>query len=125
MDKLVDAYAVHVYPWSNNPGNPSAAAARRDRLEKYVLAKCRPSGSADGKPCWITEWGFKDTSTSCPPDDSSQAQLVQEMRSNFSAYVRQKRLLGILYYAWIDDAEHYGVFRCGSLTKRGRLALEP
>ena len=125
VDELVDAYAVHVYPWSNNPGNPSAAAARRDRLEKYVLAKCRPSGSRDGKPCWITEWGFKNTSASCPSDDSDQALLTQEMRNNFRPYVQQKRLLGMLYYAWIDDAEHYGVFRCGSLTKSGRLALEP
>jgi hypothetical protein len=24
VDKLVDAYAVHVYPWSGNPGNPLA-----------------------------------------------------------------------------------------------------
>ena len=125
VDKLVDAYAVHVYPWSTSPGNATAAAGRRDRLEKYVLAKCRSAGSTDGKPCWITEWGFKNTSSSCPPDDSTQAQLIGEMRGDFKPYVQQKKLLGLLYYAWIDDAEHYGVFRCGALTNSGRLAIAP
>src|SRR5262249_42882152 len=109
VDKLVDAYAVHVYPWTNDPGGTAAAAARRDRLAKYVLAKCHPAGSADGKPCWITEWGFKNTSNSCPTDDSAQAQLIEEMRSSFTPYVQQKKLLGLIYYAWIDDVEHYGV----------------
>ena len=125
LDKLVDAYAVHVYPWSNNPGDATAAAARRDRLAKYVLAKCHPVGNADGKPCWITEWGFKNTSNSCPTDDSAQAQLIEEMRNNFMPYVQQRKLLGLIYYAWVDDAEHYAVFRCGVLTKAGRLALGP
>jgi len=40
-------------------------------------------------------------------------------------YIQQRKLLGLLYYAWIDDAERYGVFRCGSLTKSGHLALQP
>lgn len=125
VDRLVDAYAVHVYPWSNSPGDPSAAAGRRDRLAKYVLAKCHPAGSPDGKPCWITEWGFKNVSSSCPPDEHAQIQLIQEMRNDFMPYIQQRKLLGLLYYAWIDDAEHYGVFRCGSLTNSGHLALQP
>ena len=56
LDDLVDAYGVHTYPWTNDPGNPGAAAGRRERLQKYVLAECRPEGGAGGKPCWITEW---------------------------------------------------------------------
>lgn len=125
VDKLVDAYAVHVYPWSNNPGDPSAAAARRDRLAKYVLGKCHRVGTPDGKPCWITEWGFKNTSTNCPVDDRVGVQLVEEMRNNFAPYVRERKLLGLIYYAWIDEAEHYGVYRCGGLMESGRLAIAP
>jgi hypothetical protein len=125
VDKLVDAYAVHVYPWSSRPGDASAAAARRDRLAKYALAKCHPAGSADGKPCWITEWGFKNSSSSCPTNDTTQSKLIEEMRDDFTPYVRRKELLGLIYYAWIDDVEHYGVFRCGALTNSGRLAIRP
>jgi hypothetical protein len=125
VDEFVDACAVHVYPWGNNPGDPSAQAARRDRLAKYVLNKCRPAGALDGKPCWITEWGFKNNSTGCPGDDHTPARLIREMRSNFAPYVRRRKLLGLIYYAWSDDAEHYGVYRCGSLTESGRLAIAP
>jgi len=125
VDKLVDAYAVHVYPWSSNPGDPSAAAARRDRLAKYVLGKCHRAGTPDGKPCWITEWGFKNTSTNCPVDDRVGVQLVEEMRNNFAPYVRERKLLGLIYYAWIDEAEHYGIYRCDGLMESGRLAIAP
>ena len=44
LDKLVDAYAIHVYPWANGPGQPAAVAGRQKRLAKYVLAECRPAG---------------------------------------------------------------------------------
>ena len=54
LDNLVDAYAVHVYSSQDRPGDPATAAERRERLEKYALAECRPAGSTDGKPCWIT-----------------------------------------------------------------------
>ena len=125
LDQLVDAYAVHVYPWANGPGQPAAAASRRARLAKYVLAECRPPGSPDGKPCWITEWGFKNTDTSCPPHEADQVSLIEEMRDNFRPYIQQRRLAGLIYYAWIDTRENFGLFRCGSLTHSGRLAIAP
>jgi hypothetical protein len=125
LDKLVDAYAVHVYPWANGPGQAAAAAGRQSRLAKYVLAECRPAGSADGKPCWITEWGFRNTDTSCPVREADQVSLIEEMRNNFLPYVEQRRLLGLFYYAWVDPMENFGVFRCGSLTQSGRLAIAP
>ncbi|HEV3311741.1 MAG TPA: hypothetical protein VG815_14610, partial [Chloroflexota bacterium] len=94
LDKLVDAYAVHVYPWANGPGDAAAAAGRQSRLAKYVLAQCRPAGSTDGKPCWITEWGFKNTDTTCPAHEASQVSLIEEMRSNFRPYIQERRLTG-------------------------------
>jgi len=125
LDKLVDAYAVHVYPWANGPGQVAAATGRQNRLARYVLAECRPAGRGDGKPCWITEWGFRNTDTSCPMHEADQVALIEEMRNNFRPYVEERRLLGLFYYAWVDPMENFGVFRCGLLTQSGRLAIAP
>jgi hypothetical protein len=125
LDDLVDAYAVHTYPWTDSPGNPAAAAGRRERLQKSVLAECLPAGSAGGKPCWVTEWGIPNHDTSCPPHETNQITLVNETRSNFRPYIAQKRVLGFFYYAWLDSREDFGVYRCNRLTETGRLALTP
>ena len=121
----MDAYAVHVYPWANGPGQAAAASGRQSRITKYVLAECRPAGSADRKPCWITEWGFRNTDKSCPFHEADQVSLIEEMRNDLRPYVRQRRLLGLFYYAWVDTMENFGVDRCGSLTWSGRLAIAP
>src|ERR1700730_5918798 len=123
LDDLVDVYGVHTYPWTDNPGNPGAAAGRRERLRKYVLAECRPQGS--GKPCWITEWGIPNHDASCPPHETNQIALVSETRSNFRPYIAQKRVLGLFYYAWLDSREGFAVYRCDHLMEAGRLALAP
>jgi hypothetical protein len=130
LDELVDAYAIHVYPWSNQPGDQTADAERRTRLAKYDLAQCRPAGSADGKPCWITEWGFANKSLSCPIRDKERALLIRGMISEFRKYADEGRLIGVLYYSWNTDAwEHeidpLTIFRCGALTEGGRLAITP
>jgi hypothetical protein len=125
LDDLADAYGVHTYPSTNDPGSPSAAAARRDRLQKYVLAECRPLGAGGGKPCWITEWGVPNHNASCPPDEKNQIALINETRSNFRSYIAQRRVLGLFYYAWLDTREGFAVYRCDHLTETGRLALAP
>jgi len=129
LDGLVDAYAVHVYPWGNGPGQPAAAVGRRARLAKYVLARCRPAGGADGKPCWITEWGFNNTDMACPINDRDRAMLVREMMGSFRPYEEQGRLVGLLYYAWNTDPwakqpSPNSLYRCGALTESGHLALD-
>lgn len=121
VDSLVDAYGIHTYPAANGPGQPVAAAARRKQLADNTLTECRPVGSSDGKPCWITEWGFRFNDKSCPPQDANTVKLVDEMRDNFRPYIQQRKLIGLLYYTWAD--ENYGVFRCGSLTQTGRHAI--
>jgi hypothetical protein len=125
LDDLVDAYGVHTYPWTNQPGNPAAAAGRRERLQKYVLAECRQEGSAGGKPCWITEWGFPNHDASCPPQEANQITLVNETRANFQPYVTQKLVLGLFYYAWLDSREGFAIYRCNHLMETGHLALAP
>lgn len=129
LDDLVDGYAVHIYPWSNGPGDPKAAAGRRARLAKYDLAECRPSGSKGGKPCWVTEWGFNNQDMHCPINDADRATLVREMMGNFRPYAQQGRLSGLLYFSWNSDpaakSVSFGsVWRCGTLTDSGRLAVD-
>jgi hypothetical protein len=121
--KLVDGYAVHVYPWANSPGQLAAATGRHARLARYVLTQCQPPGHAGGKPCWITEWGFSNNDSSCPVHEADQVTLIKEMRSAFRQYTREGRLAGLFYYAWIDTREKLGVYRCDALTESGRLAI--
>jgi integrase len=59
LDKLVDAYAVHVYPWGNGPGQAEAATGRQSRLAKYVLAECPPAGTAEGSPAGSQNWDLE------------------------------------------------------------------
>jgi hypothetical protein len=129
LDNWVDAYAIHVYPWDNGPGDRNAAAGRRARLARYVLSRCRPAGGTGGKPCWITEWGFANNDMSCPIDDTKRALLVREMMSDFRPYAGQERLAGLFYYSWNTDAwakvtDPLTIYRCGALTESGRAALD-
>jgi hypothetical protein len=95
LDDLVDVYGVHTYPSTDKPGNPATAAGRRERLQKYVLAECRPQGSRPGEPCWITEWGVPNHDGSCPPNETRQLTLVDGMRTDFRTYIAERRLLGL------------------------------
>lgn len=115
LDALADAYGVHTYPWAKT------AAQRLRRLEEDTLAECRPP--AQGKPCWLTEWGLPAGDPACPANDIPRAVLMQEMIADFHQFAKQGRLRGLLYYAWADDK--YGIYRCGALIESGRLAVNP
>jgi hypothetical protein len=124
LDKLVDAYGIHTYPWDHTP------AARKMRLEKYAVAECRPANSTGGRPCWITEWGIANKDLSCPPDDTARAALVREIMDDFRELAAQGRVVGSIYYAWDSDpwaktVDPLSVYRCGALTEAGNLALVP
>ena len=130
LDALVDAYGVHSYPSPGQPGNPTAAAQRAARLNSVDLAECRAKGTAGGKPCWITEWGFPNTDVSCPAKEAGRTLLVEEMREDFAAVAAQHRLAGIDYFAWDSDPwskqiDADSVYRCGALTESGREAIAP
>ena len=130
LDEVVDAYAIHVYPRGNGPGDPAAAAERRAKLAKYVLTECRPVGSLHGKPCWLTEWGFNNTDLSCPCNDAARSMLVREMMGSFRPYANDGRLVGLISYAWNDlpvprfPRSPYTLYRCGVPTESGRLSVD-
>src|SRR5580704_1281534 len=123
LDQLVDAYAIHTYPWESTP------ARREMHLEKYAVTECRPANSAAGKPCWITEWGIPNKDTSCPLNDTARAALVKEIMGDFRALEKQGRLVGLIYFAWNTDpwakqVDPLSIYRCGSVTESGKLAIE-
>lgn len=124
LDKLVDAYNLHTYPWGDGPGDKASAIHRLRRLQALVLPVCSAAGSASGKPCWITEWGFANDSKTCPSDEKARGELVQEMMGDFRQLTQEKRLTGLLYYSWIGD-QPFDVYRCGTLTASGRFAIAP
>ena len=124
LDKLVDAYNLHTYPWADGPGEKASAIHRLRRLQQLVSPLCFPAGSSTGKPCWVTEWGFPNDSKSCPSDEKARSLLVQEMMGDFHQLAQDKRLTGLIYYSWIGEAR-FDVYRCGSLTKTGQLAIAP
>jgi len=121
LDRLVDAYGMHVYPWGDRPGSPDAAAGRKARLAQYVMSRCGMEGS---KPCWLTEWGFRDEHLACPSNDNARRTLIVEMRRAFDEFIAQKRLAGLIYYAWDEADRSMSIFRCGDLTEGGREALK-
>jgi len=130
LDQLVDAYGVHVYPWSDGPGQPGPAANRSARLEQFSLAEC--GSLRQGRPCWITEWGFKYQDQSCPPsDEASHIALVKEMMGDFRKDIAQGRVTGLFYFAWNSDSWQktlggsWNLDRCGEPTQSGRLAIAP
>jgi hypothetical protein len=124
LDKLVDFYGIHTYPWENT------AARREMHLEKYAVAECHPVNAKEGKPCWITEWGISNKDLSCPLNDGARAALIKETMDDFRGLEKQGRLVGEMYFAWNSDpwakkVDPLSVYRCGALTEGGKLALSP
>jgi hypothetical protein len=130
LDSLVDAYGIHEYPSSTRPGDPTADAKRADHFFKVALAECRPPGSPQGKPAWLTEWGFPNSDFSCPPNDSKRAMLIRQMRTLFAKAAGQGRLVGATVFSWDADPwskspDKDSLFRYGILTEAGREAVAP
>ena len=93
-----------------------------DALNKDAFAMC-----TSHKPCWLTEWGFDNRSTSCPPDKTTLIELIETMRGALQQLATQGRLAASLYYSWAGHPGEVGstIFRCGDLTGAGKLALSP
>jgi len=122
MDKLVDGYAVHVYPTGDPRATVAARVAELDR--KRIFSQC--GGGA--KPCWLAEWGISNASPSCPIDDAKRRQAIEAERNALAQFAQQKKLAAAIYYTWDGvppGSDPMGVFRCGVLTDAGKLALSP
>jgi hypothetical protein len=115
LDEVVDAYGIHVYPGSG--GSPVG----REQHVNQALSIC--GTPPDGKPCWITEWGFANKTTSCPADDSARKDLVRTARRLFEELMRAGRIKAAFYFDWNETS--YGVWRCGELSPAGRAAVAP
>jgi len=121
IDQFVDGYGVHAY----TSGDPRQTIAQRITTLESIFHAC-----TSAKPCWLTEWAFNNRDQSCPIHDDLRLQLVQAERATLEHFVAQGRLAASLYYSWDGDfpgqKENMGaVFRCGSLTDAGKLALSP
>src|SRR5580700_6488314 len=117
LDSLVDAYGVHIYPSAWKPGNPAAEAQRLGDLYGIDLAECRAKGAKDGKPCWVTEWGFPNPDVTCPPTETARTMLIEELRGDFAKAAATHLLAGIDYFAWDSDPwsktiDSDSVYRC-------------
>ncbi len=116
LDQAADGYGIHVYP-----GGDTSPAAREQHVEQALsICSARP---AEGKPCWITEWGFANTTKACPADDSRRERLVKATRERFADLMRTGRIAAAFYFDW--DATTYGIWRCGGLSPAGRAAVTP
>ncbi len=124
LDHLVDAYNLHTYPWGDHPGESASAIHRSRRLAELIQPVCGPAGSQSGKPCWITEWGFTYGSKACTSDEASRGLLLREMMGDFRQWIRERRLIALIYYSWVGDPL-FDVERCGALTPSGRIAVAP
>jgi hypothetical protein len=128
IDQLVDGYAVHLYPPADPriPAEKLLTPVQRATFER----ECHRVGSPAGKPCWITEWGYPVKVGSACSTEANRTQLVKNTLKVYDPYFRQGRIAGFLYYCWNSDAwatkeDPYAVYRNGSLTAGGRLAVAP
>jgi hypothetical protein len=117
LDNLVDGYGVHDYPPEVKPGDKAAAAQRNTLLDKSIF----PPGN--GKPYWLTEWGFPSVAKSSA-EDGARARSVAEMRAYFLHLFRQGRLGGIFWYVW-NEPDRDSIYRGGGLMEAGKLAVAP
>lgn len=121
IDKYVDGYGVHVYP---DADLRKPVVTRIASLEQLLFAACTRA-----KPCWLTEWGVGNADQSCPAKDAARRQVIGTIRDAFKHFVDEGRLSALIYYAWVgvpgNKIDGSAIWRCGSLTEAGRLALSP
>lgn len=115
MDKHVDAYGIHIYPARKDPKAITSVVTK-------LLGFCESTES--GRPCWVTEWGIANTARTCPVDDRQREGAMAAMRSVFSDFAKAKRLDAAYYYDW-DTQQSYRLWRCGTLSPAGALAIAP
>jgi hypothetical protein len=124
LDNLVDGYGIHFYPWQKTLEQTDT------NLQNNVVAECRADSASGGKPCWITEWGVVNPNVSCPLDDGPRIATIEHMMADFRTLAQQGRVQAVLYYSWNTDPwaksiDPITIYRCGSITEAGKIALTP
>jgi hypothetical protein len=109
---VVDGIGLHLYP--------EGAGWQEHIRQAMTLCGTVETG---GRPCWITEWGVPNVSTTCPVDDTRRADLVQRMETEFLGFAAMGRVKALVYYDW-DTHRSFSIWRCNGLTPTGRVVLD-
>ena len=113
IERFIDAYGTHFY----------ASARTEGRLARINDALRLCLTPADGKPCWVTEWGIANPSKACPLDDRDRTQTMAEIRTLLERRMATRSISAAFYFDW-DKSETYSVWRCGELSEAGKLAVK-
>lgn len=110
--ELVDGIGLHLYPEGG-------------RWQEHIRQAMAACGTVEtgGRPCWITEWGVPNVSTTCPVDDARRADLVRRMEAEFLGFAAMGRVKALVYYDW-DTHRSFSIWRCNGLTPTGRVVLD-
>jgi hypothetical protein len=121
-DHLADAFGIHYY--RKMPAGTT--------VEQYaVYLGSEPLASCErGIICWVTEWGIENATSLCPLDDSARVAEMRIARGAYDSFISEGRVGALFYFAWNSEPwsstlDPLSIFRCGSLTEAGRIALEP
>jgi len=85
LDSLVDGYGIH-----SCPGGKGTEAERKSRYET-ALSRC--GASPRGKPCWLTEWGYRGDPKACD-DAGDRPALIASRRCLVSVATQSSPALG-------------------------------
>jgi hypothetical protein len=116
----IDAFAVHAYPF--------AAAEVPDLQFQQVFSSVerltRYCGGKGGKPCWISEWGFRVSGDGCTLDDRPRLARMQAYERAIACLRRTRQIEASYLYDW-DRSRDYSIWRCGRLLDAGTILRRP
>jgi len=111
-----DALAVHVYP-SNDASFSRMVAALRSATEI-----CGDRGQ--GKPCFVTEWGFANSSETAARDDSARLARFRTFERALACIDRAQDIRAAYLFSW-DESPTYSVWRRNRLLDGGMIFADP
>jgi hypothetical protein len=116
--RYVDAYAVHMYPFvlTQNPKD------RFREIYKFVSDYTRGCGLVNGsrKPCWITEWGFKQGGDGCTTPGADRLLKMREFNTALACFEDARKIRASYLFDW-DQSKDYSIWRCGHLMNGGQI----
>lgn len=117
LDDLVEGYGTHAYPGIVKAGDKKAFAEREQKMDKSFF----PEGN--GKPYWVTEWGFINDGTESHNEDVRLRSVI-ELRTYFHKIQKRGRLGGTFWYVW-NEPDKCSIYRDGQLVEAGMRATRP
>ncbi|MFO1189300.1 MAG: hypothetical protein U1E97_06855 [Alphaproteobacteria bacterium] len=116
ITRAADALAVHVYP-ANEASFPQMVAALQSATEI-----CGDRGQ--GKPCFITEWGFANSSPLAARDDSVRLARFRTFERALACIDRAQDIRAAYLFSW-DESPAYSVWRANRLLDGGTIFGDP